>query len=352
MKTYIKKEDKDLLNRCVEISKPALLIGQTGIGKTTILNDLAKRGKKELHRISLNGSTSIDEIIGKFIPKGKDIIWQNGLLIEAMKKGDWVVFDEINSAMPDILFCLHSLLDDDQKITLLENDNQVVTPHKDFRFFATMNPSDEYIGTKELNPALKSRFYAILEISPLSNKREINLLKSRGAEDDIALELVSLARELRRMKDDFEISYFCSTRDLIQASELISDKISKETAIKFSIFNKMDSSDKQTVAEKDLIKNLNLIQLEDEEKLKEEIKKLTDQFSVSNELNRLLEKENVDKLLRIDELKADVKVLEDKIQLTSNTTKDDDAINKILHDTILDRDELIRKLEQIKKNGN
>ena len=53
----------------VESNIPVLLIGETGTGKTTCIRDLARKHKRELIRVSLNGATSVEEIIGKWILK-------------------------------------------------------------------------------------------------------------------------------------------------------------------------------------------------------------------------------------------------------------------------------------------
>ncbi len=238
---------ESVMEQCIAASEPALLIGETGTGKTTIIRELAKKRKVELHRVSVNGSTGVEEILGKFLAKGGSTVWQDGILIAAMKKGDWVVFDEINAALPEILFALHSLLDDDRKVTLVEKDNEVVRPHENFRFFATMNPTEEYAGTKELNKAFMSRFAAILNIPTLSEADEHQLLTElHGVESNVAYKLVQLGTTLRKFKSEEKIFYFCSTRDLVHAGNM-SKKLAFEVACQVSVFNKMSGDEREIV---------------------------------------------------------------------------------------------------------
>ena len=73
-----------------------------------------------------------------------------------MKNGDWLILDELNLARSEILESLNRLLDDNKELFI--NELQIyVKPHKNFRIFATQNPTT-YGGRKELSRAFKNRF--------------------------------------------------------------------------------------------------------------------------------------------------------------------------------------------------
>ena len=141
-------------------NKPCLLIGETGTGKTSLIRHLASLTNQAYRRVNLNGQTNTDDLIGKWVIKNGSMRWIDGVLIESLRKGYWLVLDELNSALPEVLFLLQSLLDDDKFVVITEKDGEVVRPHKNFRLFATLNPtaSGNYVGTNELNRALMSRF--------------------------------------------------------------------------------------------------------------------------------------------------------------------------------------------------
>ena len=136
---------------------PVLLIGETGVGKTLAIRHLAHETRNGLRRVNLNGMTTVDEFVGKLMINEAGTYWSDGVLVQAMQAGDWLLIDEINACLPEIAFCLHSLLDDDRMIVLTEYDGRVIRPHPNFRLFATMNPSEErkYGGhqTSERGPA-------------------------------------------------------------------------------------------------------------------------------------------------------------------------------------------------------
>src|SRR3990167_8482384 len=149
-----------VLNDAIQKNNPVLLVGETGTGKTSLVRHLAGMNKRQFLRLNLNGATGVEELIGKYLFENGQTKWVNGSLIEAMIKGWWLLADEINAATPEILFTLHSLLDDDRQIQQKEHTGEIITPHKNFRFFASMNPN--YSGTKELNKALLSRFPTVI----------------------------------------------------------------------------------------------------------------------------------------------------------------------------------------------
>ena len=143
----------------INLNMPVLVEGETGVGKTSAFRYLAGLTQSPYRRLNLNGSTTVDEFVGKVMLDKEGTYWVDGVLIDAMRKGHWLVLDEINAALPEILFVLHSLLDDDGYVVLAEHNGEVVRPHSNFRVFATMNPSEgQYSGTKELNQAFLDRF--------------------------------------------------------------------------------------------------------------------------------------------------------------------------------------------------
>lgn len=236
------------IRTCVDLNESVLLIGETGLGKTTLINELAKEKGKTLHRVSVNGSTSAEEILGKMGAKSGSTFWQDGILIDAMKKGDWIVMDEINAALPEVLFALHSLLDDDRKVTLVENNGEIVKPHADFRFFASMNPSDDYAGTKDMNMALMSRFAGVFFIEVYPPDVEVSILMYHKIDEKTAKGLVSVAKVLRDLKQAGNIFYFCSTRDIIQAGKLHTAGLEYTLAVRCAVVNKMSKEDREEIA--------------------------------------------------------------------------------------------------------
>lgn len=85
-----------------------------------------------------------------------------GSLVRALKKGHWVLLDEINLASAQTLECLSSLLEGSTgSLYLLERgDNQLISRNADFRIFAAMNPATD-VGKRELPPGIRNRYVCI-----------------------------------------------------------------------------------------------------------------------------------------------------------------------------------------------
>ena len=86
---------------------PVLLIGETGVGKTLAVRYLASQTNNGLRRVNLNGATTVDEFLGKLLINERGTYWVNGVLVDAMLAGDWILLDEINACLPEIAFSLH-----------------------------------------------------------------------------------------------------------------------------------------------------------------------------------------------------------------------------------------------------
>lgn len=250
MKIYGNEQNLKLIDYAIENNKSVLMIGETGTGKTTMIRELAKTHKRQVVRFNLTGETTVDDFVGKYTLNQKGATeWQDGILLKAMKEGSWLMVDEINSALPEILFVLHSLLDDDKYVVVPQHDNEIIRAHEDFRFFANMNPTDEYAGTKELNKAFKSRFDVTLYTEYASNKDEADIILERVPEcnEGDAVRMIGVANEIREAKENHKIFFTISTRDLIQWAEM-SVKFDFETGFKYAILNKANGDGDQVKA--------------------------------------------------------------------------------------------------------
>jgi len=248
-KIYFDALSEKALRKGIELNLPVLLVGETGGGKTSYIRNLAKERGTELIRLNLTGQTGVDEILGKWLANSSGMYWIDGLLINAMKEGKWIVFDEINMALPEFLSVLQSLLDDYRNIVLKEHEGEKVVCHPDFRFFATMNPSDEYSGTKELNKAFLSRFPIILNVDYSSEEHQI-ISDRTGMKIDDAEKIVLIAKDIRDLKKKEKISYTCSTRDILAFANLITNGFTIAESFELSIVNKVVSNEEKVIVKK------------------------------------------------------------------------------------------------------
>ena len=230
-------------------SLPVLMIGDTGTGKTSAIRYLARETKNGLRRVNLNGSTTVEELVGKILINKDGTYWVDGVLTECMRTGKWLLLDEINAALPEVLFVLHSLLDDDKYIVLSEKeDKEVVRCHKDFRVFATMNPMEEYVGTKELNKAFLSRFPITIHVEYPSDSQEREIIRKRYPDasklpDDVIENMVGLAHSARDSKNNEDLDFVFSTRDLLQWAQVFMHTQDAKQAARMTFLQKCNKAD-------------------------------------------------------------------------------------------------------------
>lgn len=229
---------------------PVLLIGETGVGKTMGVRYLASATNNGLRRVNLNGATTVDEFLGKLLINEQGTYWVNGVLVDAMLAGDWILLDEINACLPEIAFSLHSLLDDDRMVVLMEYDGRIVRPHPDFRLFASMNPSEEgrYGGTKTLNEALLDRFPVVIRMEYLPAAEEIEAVISQSGNTDRELveRMVQVARDVREAIHNEKVFGSFSTRRVVDWARMSLSFDVHESA-RYTVLSKLSKYDAEAV---------------------------------------------------------------------------------------------------------
>lgn len=229
---------------------PALLIGETGVGKTMSVRYLASKTNNGLRRVNLNGATTVDEFLGKLLINEQGTYWVNGVLVDAMLAGDWILLDEINACLPEIAFSLHSLLDDDRMVVLMEYDGRIVRPHPNFRLFASMNPSEEgrYGGTKTLNEALLDRFPVVIRMEYLPEEEEIKAVisQSGNTDRDMVQRMVRVARDVREAIHHEKVFGSFSTRRVVDWARMALVFDVHESAY-YTVLSKLSKYDAEVV---------------------------------------------------------------------------------------------------------
>ncbi len=234
---------------------PVLLIGETGVGKTSAVRYLANKTKNAFRRLNLNGQVTVDEFVGKILINKEGTYWVDGILTEALRKGHWLLLDELNAALPEVLFVLQSLLDDDRYIVLSDKDDkEIVRPHKNFRLFATMNPSDSgnYVGTKDLNKALMSRFPMVLEVKFPTPPQEKKIIESHLHGYDVKESeknmIINLANSCRTAYKQEEMDFVFSTRDVLNWIKVFQFTQNWKRAAELTFLGKCNKADYEAIS--------------------------------------------------------------------------------------------------------
>ncbi|KAL0216461.1 hypothetical protein P9112_008645 [Eukaryota sp. TZLM1-RC] len=161
--------------RSIAIGENVLLQGETSVGKTSLIYYLAQLTGHRVHRINNHLHTDLSEYIGSYVSsnEGAQFQFKDGILVSALRNGDWILLDELNLAPSDVLEALNRLLDDNKELYVPET-NEVIKPLPSFRLFATQNPPGLYGGRKLLSRAFRSRFVELT--LPLLPKDELKTI--------------------------------------------------------------------------------------------------------------------------------------------------------------------------------
>ena len=198
---------------------PVLIQGPTSAGKTSMIEYLAKRSGNKFVRINNHEHTDLQEYLGSYVsnPDGK-LIFREGVLVQALRKGHWVVLDELNLAPTDVLEALNRLLDDNRELFIPETQ-EVVRPHTNFMLFATQNPVGAYGGRKILSRAFRNRFLELhFDDIPVNELKYIISRRSELPQSWCGL-IVEVYRALSRMRQEsrlFEKNSLATLRDLFR----------------------------------------------------------------------------------------------------------------------------------------
>jgi len=135
------------------------LWGPPGTGKTYTACRSGVEGR-EVFTISLTPETPAAELRGFWMPKGDQFVWQDGVFIDAMRKGARVVINEIANASHDVLAILHPVLESRQTAQLTLPNLETVVPADGFQVVCTDN-----LPIDQLPEALRDRFKSVLHVN-------------------------------------------------------------------------------------------------------------------------------------------------------------------------------------------
>lgn len=208
-----------LARALVTRQSPVLIQGPTSAGKTSAVAYLARRTGHRFVRINNHEHTDVQEYLGSYATNAEgQLVWTEGLLVTALRRGDWLVLDELNLAPTDVLEALNRLLDDNRELRLPET-GEVVRPHPHFMLFATQNPPGAYAGRKVLSRAFRNRFVEV-HFDEVPPGELATILTQRCAiAPSYAAQMVAVFGELQRRREServFERHAFATLRDLFR----------------------------------------------------------------------------------------------------------------------------------------
>lgn len=213
-----------------------LLAGPKATGKNVLAENLAYLFKRPSWTLSFHINTDASSLIGSDTFKNGQVEFRKGPILECAEKGGYGILDEINMARNDAVAVLHACLDFRRFIDIPGYSR--INLRDETRFIATMNYG--YMGTRELNEALASRFL-IIQVPSLTDSDLLKLIKSvyPDLKDEWVGQFSGLIADLKLKNDNGEISgKSLDLRGLLAAIKLMELNLSPYKALEMGLVNK------------------------------------------------------------------------------------------------------------------
>jgi len=245
-------------------NRRVMIQGYHGTGKSTHIEQVAARLNWPAVRVNLDSHISRIDLIGKDAIKLKDgkqvTEFHEGILPWALRNPVAIVFDEYDAGRADVMFVIQRVLEHDGKLTLLDQ-NEIITPHSNFRLFATSNTvglgdtTGLYHGTQQINQAQMDRWSLVATLNYLSVEVESTIVLAKSPSYDseegkrVIKQMVTVADLTRTAFMNGDLSTVMSPRTVINCAR--NTEICKDVgyAFRLTFLNKCDELERQIVAE-------------------------------------------------------------------------------------------------------
>lgn len=230
---YVPQGDEEVVFNAAFKSKiPLILKGPTGCGKTRFIEFMASKLDLPLITVSCHEDLTAADLVGRFLFKENETIWQDGPLTMAARHGGICYLDEVVEARKDTTVIIHSLTDD-RRILYIDKTGEVVRAHETFMMVLSYNPGYQSI-VKDLKQSTKQRFASLnFNHPPVDVETRIIQSESGLAEGD-SRKLAEMGSKIRQLKG-FGLDEGISSRLLVYAGRLVKGGLSPFYATKHAI---------------------------------------------------------------------------------------------------------------------
>jgi MoxR-like ATPase len=236
---------------------PVFITGLSGNGKTLMVEQVCANLRRECIRVNISIETDESDLIGGPTLVDGNVVYRDGPVITAMKRGAVLLIDEVDRGS-NKLMCLQGILEG--KPYFNKKSGEYVYPVAGFNVVATANTkgrgSDEgkYLS-QILDDAFLERFNITIEQEYPEARVELKILKPLINDDEYAENLIKWADVIRKTFNEGGVDEIISTRRLVhiaktyaifkdrmKAIELCVNRFDAETKASFlDLYSKVDA---------------------------------------------------------------------------------------------------------------
>ena len=198
--------------------------------------------------VSCHEDLTATDLVGRFLLRGDETVWQDGPLTQAVRTGVICYLDEIVEARKDTTVLIHSLTDH-RRVLPIDKTGELLNAHPGFLLVISYNPGYQSI-LKDLKTSTRQRFVSLEFDYPSSELETRIIAHESGADEDDAERLAAIGVKVRHLREHgFEEGV--STRLLIYAGQLIERGIAARRACDIAIVQTVsdDANVQQAVAD-------------------------------------------------------------------------------------------------------
>lgn len=188
-----------------------IITGDSGYGKTSMVKAFAEATGRRFIRKNCAMVMTPEEWFGTREAIDGTTVFQRSELLQLIEEGNAVIlFDEFNRLEAWLANSLFSLLDDDRE-TWVHGEHIKCGPN--VVFAATINSGYRFVGTFEMDAALRNRMGLYFEVGALPISTEVELLTGRtGISTHDAKKIVRVFTTLRKSDNLNELDIDFTTR--------------------------------------------------------------------------------------------------------------------------------------------
>ena len=222
----------EVVEQCHAGGLAVMLKGPTGCGKTRFVEHMAWRLGRPLITVSCHDDLAASDLIGRFLIRHDETVWQDGPLTRAVREGAICYLDEVVEARQDTIVVLHPLTDY-RRILPIDRTGETIEAAPGFQLIISYNPGYQRM-LKDLKPSTRQRFVAIDLDFPKPEAEAAIVAAESGVDSGTAVALVELAARIRSLRDR-GLAEVPSTRLLIAAGRLVASGISVREACRVAV---------------------------------------------------------------------------------------------------------------------
>lgn len=242
--------EESIFKNCHATKLPILLKGPTGCGKSRFVDAMAFDLGQPVITVACNEDTSATDLIGRFLIKGNETVWQDGPLTRAVRTGSILYLDEVIEAREDVIVLIHSL-SDYRRLLYIDALAETIKAPDSFQLVLSYNPGYQK-SFKELKPSTRQRFVALNFNYPKAEVEAAIIQKETGVGEKVARSLVALGSKIRSLSE-LGLAESVSTRLMVNAAVLIKNGMEAREACDVAIAYALTDDADATRALKDLV---------------------------------------------------------------------------------------------------